>query len=165
MWNHLFLVALFKMSTIKVAFNEEMGYFACRQLNSVISYSFVQIKKKWCFEFHPSVIIIAGHLYSSRKPVFTKSVSDVLTWGRLHQRNGLRGKMCVWGGGGHKRSPRYAVITHAAVLFAMALSVVKAALRHVCTLRPIFLFLSPQAPCHSRGGPALSGCAQVHNTN
>lgn len=68
-------------------------------------------------------------------------------------------------GGGHKRSPRYAVITHAAVLFAMGLLVVKAALRHVCTLRPLSLSLSPQATCHSRGGPALSGCAHVHNTN
>lgn len=27
------------------------------------------------------------------------------------------------------------------------------------------LSLSPQATCHSRGGPALPGCAQVHNTN
>ena len=47
----MFLVALFKMSTIKVAFNEEMGYFACRQLNSVISYSFVQIKKNDVLNF------------------------------------------------------------------------------------------------------------------
>lgn len=61
--------------------------------------------------------------------------------------------MCLRGGG-HQRSPRYAVITHAAVLFAMGLSVVKAALRHVCTLRPLSRSLSPQATCHSRGGPA-----------
>ena len=42
------------------------------------------------------------------------------------------------------------------MLFAMALSVVKGALRHVCTLRPVFLFFAPQAPCHSRGRPSLS---------
>lgn len=59
-------------------------------------------------------------------------------------------------GGGQKRSPRYTVITHVATLFAMALSVVKGALRHVCTLRPVFLSRAPQAPCHSRGRPALS---------
>lgn len=59
-------------------------------------------------------------------------------------------------GGGQQRSPRYTVITHVAVLFAMALSVVKGALRHVCTPRPVFLSLAPQAPCHSGGRPALS---------
>lgn len=68
-------------------------------------------------------------------------------------------------GGGHKRSPRHAVITRAALLSAMSLSVVKATLKYVCTLRPLPLSLYPQAPCPSRGNPALPGCAHVHNTN
>lgn len=72
--------------------------------------------------------------------------------------------MCLRGGW-RKRSPRHAVITRAAVLFAMDLSVVKAALRYVCTLRPLPRSLSPQAPCHSRGKPVLPGCARVQNTN
>lgn len=71
--------------------------------------------------------------------------------------------MCLRGGG-HERSPRHAVITHAALLSAMSLSVVKATLRYVCTLRPLPLSLSPQASCPSRGIPALPGCAHVQNT-
>lgn len=73
--------------------------------------------------------------------------------------------MCILRGGVQKRSPRYAVITHAAVLFAMGLLIVKAALTHVCTLHPLSLSIAPRAPCHSRDGPALPSRAQVHNTN
>lgn len=42
-----------------------------------------------------NVIIRAEHLYNTGKSPITKSVSGVLTWGRLYKSQDLRDKMCV----------------------------------------------------------------------